>query len=283
MVNATFSPGDIEELKEIIEAFGLEPVVLPDVSGSLDGHLEDADFSPLTTGGTDVENIRSLGDARATIVVGNSLTAAADILAERTGVPDHRFDHLMGLEAVDVFIHTLQQVSGCSVPPRFMRQRKQLQDAMLDVHFYTGMARIALAGDPDFLKAYGDLITGTGARIVTAVAPANARVLKSVPSPQVKIGDLEELEKFAREAKAGLVIGNAHCAATAERLGVPLLRAGFPQFDRFGAPAEISIGYRGTRRVLYDVANLLLETEPGAVPPYRSIYAPEMDSQGVHP
>ena len=30
---------DIEEIVEIIEAFGLSPVVLPDLSGSLDGHI----------------------------------------------------------------------------------------------------------------------------------------------------------------------------------------------------------------------------------------------------
>ena len=48
LVNGSLSPGDIEEVKEIVEAFGLEPIVLPDLSGSLDGHLADADYSPLT-------------------------------------------------------------------------------------------------------------------------------------------------------------------------------------------------------------------------------------------
>jgi nitrogenase molybdenum-cofactor synthesis protein NifE len=39
------TPGDIDELREIIEAFGLSPIFLPDVSGSLDGHMSD-EFSP---------------------------------------------------------------------------------------------------------------------------------------------------------------------------------------------------------------------------------------------
>ncbi|NVO05951.1 MAG: nitrogenase iron-molybdenum cofactor biosynthesis protein NifN, partial [Rhodoferax sp.] len=33
------TPADIDELREMIEAFGLRAIVLPDISGSLDGHI----------------------------------------------------------------------------------------------------------------------------------------------------------------------------------------------------------------------------------------------------
>ncbi|MCW2306905.1 nitrogenase iron-molybdenum cofactor biosynthesis protein NifN [Rhodobium gokarnense] len=273
LVNGALSPGDIEEVKEIVEAFGLEPVVLPDLSGSLDGHLADADFSPLTTGGTDIAEFARLHEARATLVIGESLSHAADLLAARTGVPEHRFAHLMGLDAVDAFIDTLRRISGRDVPARLSRQRAQLQDAMLDAHFHLGMVKMAVAADPDLLKAYGALVHGMGAELSVAVAPSNAPVLKSVPCEAVKIGDLEDLEKLSRAAGVELVIGNAHCAATAERLEVPLHRAGFPQFDRMGAPAKVSVGYRGSRQVLFDLGNLMIEAEPATLAPYRSIYA----------
>ncbi|MEL6207217.1 MAG: nitrogenase iron-molybdenum cofactor biosynthesis protein NifN, partial [Pseudomonadota bacterium] len=35
------TPADIEELVRMVRAFGLEPLVLPDLSGSLDGHVSD--------------------------------------------------------------------------------------------------------------------------------------------------------------------------------------------------------------------------------------------------
>ncbi|MEZ5840239.1 MAG: nitrogenase iron-molybdenum cofactor biosynthesis protein NifN [Hyphomicrobiales bacterium] len=281
LVNASLSPGDIEELKEIVELFGLVPVVLPDLSGSLDGHLADADFSPLTTGGFAVERFGRLHQARATFVIGDSLAEAADLLADRTGIADHRFDHLMGLEAVDEFLQTLSTVAGVPVPEKLRRQRRQLQDAMLDAHFFLGMARVAVAADPDLLKAHCDLLAGVGAEIVAAVASSNARILKSALAPLVKIGDLEDLEALCREDGADIVIGNAHAVATAERLGVPLLRAGFPQFDRLGAPAVLSVGYRGSRRILFDLANLLLEAGPGHIKPYRSVFAQVADEGGV--
>jgi nitrogenase molybdenum-iron protein NifN len=273
LVNASLSPGDLEEIKEIVGAFGLEPVVFPDLSDSLDGHLADANYSPLTTGGTAVADIAGLGTARATLVIGDSLSAAADLLLARTGVPDHRFDHLTGIDAVDRFVDCLSRLTGRPVPARIERQRRQLQDAMLDAHFHLGMARAAVAAEPDLLTAYGDLLVGMGAELCVAVASTNAPVLSRLKSETVKIGDLEDLENLARERGVDIIIGNAHCAAAAKRLSLPLLRAGFPQFDRLGAPAETIVGYRGTRRVLFALANLLIEAEPETIPPYRSIYS----------
>ena len=57
------TPGDIETIKGWIEAFGLRPVVLPDLGDSLDGHLTDREFSPLTVGGTPKSEIEALGEA----------------------------------------------------------------------------------------------------------------------------------------------------------------------------------------------------------------------------
>ncbi|AJY46775.1 nitrogenase iron-molybdenum cofactor biosynthesis protein NifN [Martelella endophytica] len=273
LVNSTSSPGDVEELKVLVETFGLEPVILPDLSDSLDGHLDDFDHKALTTGGTGVGDIRRMGKARASIIIGSSLAAAADLLAARTGVPDHRFDHLMGLDAVDGFVDCLRRLSGRPVPDRIRRQRRQLQDAMLDTHFHLAAMSAAIAAEPDLLKGFGDLLAGMGARVCAAVAPVNAPVLSRLACESVKIGDLEDLEAAVFEHGTDIVIGNAHCRAAAERLEKPLLGAGFPQHDRFGAPASVSIGYRGSRRLLFDMANLLLEAEPQAVKPYRSIYA----------
>ena len=61
LVGVSLTPGDLEELKEIIEAFGLRPVLIPDLSDSLDGHLVEGDFSPLTIGGTDISELLTPG------------------------------------------------------------------------------------------------------------------------------------------------------------------------------------------------------------------------------
>ena len=272
LVGSSLTPGDLEELKDIIGEFGLRPVLVPDLSDSLDGHLGKDDFSPLTIGGTEVSEVASLGDAVATLVIGHSMFKAADILKQRTGVPDHRLHHLMGLHAVDGLMLALHEISGEPVPERMERQRAQLQDAMLDSHFMLGMARFAVAGDPDLLHGFTELLQGVGAETVAAVSPINAPVLKLARTDTVKIGDLEDLERLAMANGAEVLVTNSHGVESAGRLGIPLLRAGFPQYDILGGYQKTWIGYRGTRQVLFDMANILLGLEKGEIHPYRSIY-----------
>lgn len=273
LAGSALTPGDLEDLKEIVESFGLRPVVIPDLSDSLDGHLGEADFSPLTIGGTAVNELATLGDSLATLVVGPSMNKAADLLQKRTGVEVYRFDHLMGMEAVDEFIATLTKISGQPVPAKLERQRAQLQDAMLDTHFMFGLTRVAIAADGDMLNGFSHLMAGMGAETVAAVAPANSPVLKRVAAEQVKVGDLEELENQCKQGNAEIIISNSHAAALAERLNLPLLRAGFPLYDLLGGYQRVWIGYKGTRQTLFEVANILLNLERGEIHPYRSIYA----------
>ncbi|MGE5466468.1 MAG: nitrogenase iron-molybdenum cofactor biosynthesis protein NifN [Ignavibacteria bacterium] len=269
LASSALTPGDVEALKEWIEAFGLRPVVLPDIGDSLDGHLMDGQFSALTVGGTSRGEIETMGESIATVVIGRSLARAADLLKRRTGVPDVRFDHLMGLDACDAFTQTLATLSGQPVPDRIERQRAQLQDAMVDTHFQTGFARVALGLEADLLVGFAALLAGMGAEVVAAVAPARAEVLAEAACPTVQIGDLEDLERAAHTAQ--VVISNSHAAGSAERLGVPLLRAGFPQYDWVGGYARAWIGYRGARQFLFDFANLILGQHHD-IPAYRSIY-----------
>ncbi len=273
------TPGDIECLREWIAAFGLRAVVLPDIGDSLDGHLVAAESTPLTFGGTAKSEIARMGESAATLVIGRSLSRAADLLRERTGVPDRRFDHLLGLDACDAFTLALAEISGQAVPAAIERQRAQLQDAMVDSHFMTGFLRVGIAADPDLLVALGQFLAGAGAEVVAAVAPARAEVLADLPSAAVRIGDLEDLERAAEAGRAQLIVSNSHAAACAERLGVPLLRAGFPQYDRVGGYARTWVGYRGARAALFDVANLFLGNHHDT-PVHRSIYRPDYRSDG---
>jgi nitrogenase molybdenum-iron protein NifN len=108
--------------------------------------------------------------------------------------------------------------------------------------------------------------------VVAAVAPARANILKYVDTAQVAIGDLEDLEIAAKRSGAQLVISNSHAVETSRRLGVPLLRAGFPQYDLVGGYQRLWVGYRGTRQALFDLANLMTEHGHHETEPYVSIY-----------
>jgi len=200
-------------------------------------------------------------------------------LEERTGVKTYTLDHLYGLAANDALISALADISGRDVPERIERQRAQLQDAMLDTHFMLGQLRVAIAADADLLNAFIALVQEMGAEVVTAVTSCNVPLLAKIPVATIKIGDLEDMEHLGLANNVQLVIGNSHAVDTAQRLGVPILRAGFPLYDIIGGYQKTWIGYRGTRQTLFDLANLVINQSHEEIPVYRSIYAQKPASE----
>jgi nitrogenase molybdenum-iron protein NifN len=251
-------PGDIEELREIVEAFGFETIVLPDLSGSLDGHVPD-DFSPTTLGGTRLADIRATGAAALTIAVGEQMRPASEALLARAGVPYELFERLTGLEANDRLLALLSKLSGRPVPSKYRRQRSQLVDAMLDGHFFFGGKKIAIGAEPDLLWGIGSWLAEMGAKITAAVTTTESPLLERLPAEEVVIGDLEDLE--LRAAGCDLLITHAHGRQMAECLGIPLVRMGLPMFDRLGAAHRLTVGYRGTRDLIFEIGNVFLANE----------------------
>ena len=249
------TPGDMEELRDIVEAFGLEPSFLPDLSGSLDGHIPET-FTPTTIGGISVEEIARLGRAAWTIAIGEQMRPAAVALEKKTGAPFKLFDRLTGLAPNDAFIAFLAKISGKPVPNKYRRQRSQLLDAMLDGHFSFGDKKIAVGAEPDLLFAVSSWLAEMGCSIVAAVTTTKSPILEKAPAEAVLIGDLEDLEHAADGCD--LIVTHAHGRQMSERLGIPLFRHGLPIFDRLGSAHRVSVGYRGTRDLIFEIGNIFM-------------------------
>lgn len=259
LAGSHLTPADIEEIVGLIEAFGLEAIVLPDISGSLDGHVAEA-WSSTSLGGTKLADLPEMARAHFTLAIGESLRPAAALLERKAGVPYKVFQSLSGLKPVDAFVQTLMSLAGATdAPAKMKRDRSRLVDGALDAHFHIGGKKLAIAADPDLLFALTQTLSGMGAEIVTAVSTSqHNKVLKSLPVEKVAIGDLGLFEDLACAKGAELLITNAHGRQAAQRTGLPLLRAGFPIFDRLGAQDVCRVGYRGTRSFLYEIANVFL-------------------------
>lgn len=250
------TPGDIDELRDIFDAFSLDPIFLPDLSGSLDGHIP-SEFTPTSLGGISIEQIRRMGSACWTVAIGEQMRGAAITLEHHTGVPYKLFDRLTGLAANDELMRFLSEISGVPVPKKYRRQRSQLIDAMLDGHFYFGGKRVAIAAEPDLLFAISHWLHEMGCIILAAVTTVESPVLETIPVDEVLVGDLEDLE--TRSAEADLIVTHSHGRQAAERLCLPLFRIGIPIFDRLGAGQQVTIGYRGTRNLIFEVGNLFMQ------------------------
>ncbi|KIE58886.1 nitrogenase molybdenum-cofactor biosynthesis protein NifN [Methylacidiphilum kamchatkense Kam1] len=258
LAGSHLSAADIEEIKEMVEDFGLRAIILPDISGSLDGHVPE-DFTPTTIGGTPLEKLKEMGKSEVTIAIGEQMRAAAMALEIKTGVPFYIFERLTGLASVDLFIERLSIIAQKPVPNKYRRQRSQLVDAMLDCQFYFGGLTIALGAEPDLLWAIGNFLVEMGAKITVAITTTESVLLPNMPCETVTIGDLEDLETMAKDAD--LMLTHSHGRGASRRLGIPLYRIGLPMFDRVGAAHRLSVGYRGSRNILFEITNLLIEQE----------------------
>lgn len=258
LAGSAFTPGDVQEIEEMVTSFGLEPIFVPNLGASLDGHLED-EYSAITASGTTLKQLRSLGSSAFTIALGESMRGAAKILQERFHTDYEVFKDLTGLEPVDEFLQALSALSGNPVPEKYCRQRRQLQDAMLDTHFYFGAKRISLALEPDLMWSMVHFLQSMGAQIHAAVTTTKSSLLEHLPIKNVTIGDLEDFEDLA--VGSDLLIGNSNVNNIAKRLSIPFYRLGIPIYDRLGNGLFTKVGYRGTMDVLFAIGNLFIEHE----------------------
>lgn len=251
------TPGEVADLKALIQAFGLTPLVIPDLSTALDGHFT-GDYASVSPGGITMAELRQAGRSVHVLVIGEALRPVAELWRERFQRPYTLLPGVTGLAATDALVHCLMTWSQRQVPQHYQRQRQQLLDAMLDTHFYLGGKRVALALEPNQLAVMTHFLVSMGAEIQVAVSPTPAPWLADLPCETVIVGDLGDWEQGA--AGADVLIANSRGAAIAQALGIPLLRMGWPIFDRLGYHLRSYVGYRGTAQLLFDLGNLLLAT-----------------------
>ena len=173
-------------------------------------------------------------------------------MEKKTGVPFRLFERLCGLIPNDELMVFLSEISGRPVPMKYRRQRGQLVDAMLDAHFHIGGRKLAIGAEPDLLFDCRHRCMRWARKVTVAVTTTQSPVLERVKTEEVLIGDLEDLENLAKDRGCDLLVTHSHGRQAAARLKIPFYRAGFPMFDRLGAGHQLSVGYRGTRDLIFD-------------------------------
>ncbi|MHC1730007.1 MAG: nitrogenase component 1 [Syntrophobacteraceae bacterium] len=266
------SPEDLRHLKEITEDFWYPAVILPDFSMSLDGPALE-EYEKIPSGGTPVEDIRRMGGAKATIEFGRTIDAqptAGGLLKDRFGVPLHRMGIPIGIRETDVFFNTMEQLTGTERPGKYAMERGRLVDSYVDAHKYLFGKRVVVYGEEDLVVALTSFLVETGVTPVLCASGGKSDRFKSAieqvvagiaaAPPIVKDGvDFHQIEELAEGLMPDLMVGHSKGYTLARKMGIPLLRVGFPIHDRFGGQRILHIGYRGTQSLLDRIVNGILE------------------------
>jgi nitrogenase molybdenum-iron protein NifN len=105
----------------------------------------------------------------------------------------------------------------------------------------------------------GSLLHELGAELRCCISTTKSASHALLPAEQVMLGDLEDLEIGAAATNCDLLITHSHGRQAAEKLNKPLLRIGFPVFDRIGNAHKRLVGYRGTMDFIFEFSNLMIQ------------------------
>ncbi len=266
------SPADIRHLKTLCAAFGISPVILPDISETLDGTAKD-DYEPIPGGGTPMAGIRGMSGAAGSIEFGRTLAdreTAGMSLQKRFGVPCHQVGLPIGIRESDIFFAAMEAVSGTAMPHEIGMERGRLVDAMVDGHKYIFGKRVVVYGEEDLVVGLTSFLAEIGMKpILVATGARNmhlerhiARVCDGVLNelPEVREGvDFHDIAEQAGELAPDLLVGHSKGYKYAREWNVPLVRVGFPIHDRFGGQRLSHIGYTGALALLDRIVNTVLE------------------------
>lgn len=275
VVTSQLSPADTRYLKELLEDFGLEYILLPDLSDNLDGGYQE-NYQRLPQEGTDIRDIAKMAGARFTVELSSftgSTGSVAEYLYENYGVPYKKCNLPVGLRDNDELLKILAELSGQKLSEKRRKERGRFADAMIDAHKYNGEARAAVYGEPDFVYSTVRMCVENGIVPVIAATGTKCPELKEALEREIKgvaevyhinrceildEVDFQTLQEYAEELRVNLMIGNSDGRRVAEKLRLPLVRRSFPIHDRMGGQRLRSIGYEGALTFLDEISNAIL-------------------------
>ncbi len=276
VVTSRLSPADTRYLKDLLGEFGLDYILLPDLSENLDGVYQTS-YSKLPSGGTDIREICKTAGARITLELisfAGETKSVAGYLKDNYGVPYIRCNPPTCLRDSDDLLKVLEQISGKKIPEKLRLERGRYIDAMIDSHKYCAEVRAAVYGEPDFVFSTVRLCVENGVLPVIAATGAKCGSIKPLLDEEIqgladsyfiddyKIlddVDFQTIEECAAELGVNLLIGNSDGRRIAKKLGVKLVRRGFPVHDHVGGQRLRSLGYEGALSLLDEIANSMLD------------------------
>ncbi len=269
-------PSDMAEIRRIASEMGVKSILFPDTSGVVNAPL-DGKFHMYPKGGATTEEIKSAGDSFFTFALGRTASLpAAKLLDTRCKVPFECLDLPIGLRATDTFVDQLRKRAGVSVPESIMAERGQVVDVLTDMHQYFYRKKAALIGDPDHLISLTQFLTDLDMEvsIVITGTPAGPKFVRRIrelvgENTVVKDGlgvDMFQFHQLVKQKKPDLLFGNTYVKYIARDEDIPLIRMGFPIYDRVGHQYFPITGYRGALRLLEKILNALLDKQDRDAP-----------------
>ena len=268
--------GNYRVIRRMLEEMDVDYSLLCDPSEVLDTPA-DGEYR-MYAGGTPIAEVKDAPNAITTVFLQPDQLAKTRKFV--TGTWQHDIPDLnipMGLDWTDDFLMKVSELTGKPIPESLAKERGRLVDMMTDSHTWLHGTSISLYGDPDYLMGMTKVLMEFGCEIKHILCHNAAKRWRKkmekliAGSPYTKnteiyVGkDLWHFRSLVLTDKPDLMIGNSYAKfierdtkAKGEEFEVPLVRIGFPIFDRHHLHRNTTLGYEGAMYILTTLVNEIL-------------------------
>ncbi len=269
--NLGFDPyiGNIRELKRILNLFGIDYTILSDNSDTFDSP-NTGEFT-MYNGLTTLEETADTINAEGTFFLQKYTTPKTqDYMTKEWGQKTYNF-RPFSIRGTDEFLMNLSAITGKPIPLELQKERGRAVDALTDSQAWIHGKRVALYGDPDHVMGLLAFLLEMGAEPVHVLVgnsnnnfEAEARELLTA-SPYGQNAtvwgnkDLWHMRSLLFTEPVDLLIGNSYGKFLWRDTGTPLVRIGYPIFDRHHMHRYATLGYQGAINQFNWIINTVLD------------------------
>lgn len=265
------NPGDVVLLKRYLTEMQVEGDVFMDTEGFDSPMLPSKAIE--THGRTTVEDIANSANALASLSLARYEGATTgDLLQKTYEVPNSLINTPYGIKNTDDMLRKISEITGQAIPESLVHERGLALDALADLaHMFFANKKVAIFGHPDLVLGLAQFCMEVELEpVLLLIGDDQGRRYKKDPRIQslqntahfdidvIHNADLWELEKRLNEGlQIDLIMGHSKGRYVAIEANIPMVRVGFPTFDRAGLYRKPTMGYQGAMELGELIANTL--------------------------
>jgi nitrogenase molybdenum-iron protein beta chain len=271
LITGWVNPGDVTALKHLLAEMQIPATVLFEIE-SFDSPLM-PDGNHVSHGDTTVEDLQNTANALGTIALNRYEGGkAAKYLESEFDVPAIIGPTPIGIRNTDTFLHNLKKMTGKPIPESLVRERGIALDALTDlVHMFLADKKVAIYGHPDLVIGLAQFCLDLEMKPLLLLLgddnttyPDDPRIQELQANVDYKLevitnADLWELENRIKNEglELDLILGHSKGRFVSIDYNIPMVRVGFPTYDRAGLYRHPVVGYAGAIWLAEAMANTI--------------------------
>ncbi|SFM06248.1 Fe-only nitrogenase subunit beta [Pelosinus propionicus] len=265
------NPGDVTAIKHLLSEMQVDATVLFEIE-SFDSPLM-PDGNSVSYGNTTIEDLTETADALGTIALNRYEGGqAAQYLENEFDIPTIIGPTPIGIRNTDIFLQNVKKMTGKPIPASLVRERGIALDALTDLtHMFFADKKVAIYGNADLVIGLAEFCLDLEMKPVLLLLgddntsyPDDPRIkaLQANVSFQMEVimnADLWELENRIKNEglELDLILGHSKGRFISIDYNIPMVRVGFPTYDRAGLHRHPVVGYAGATWLGEEMANTL--------------------------